>query len=42
MIAVVLVQLACMAALFHFAGPWAVAFWATYVCAPAIVVRILR
>ena len=42
MIAVILVQAACVTALWYFAGPWAVAFWATYVCAPAIAWRLLR
>lgn len=42
MIAVLLVQLACTAALWQLGGPWAAVAWGAYVCGPAVAVRLLR
>lgn len=42
MIAVLLVQIGCVAALWQLAGRWAAVAWVTYVCGPAVAVRLLR
>lgn len=41
-ILLIIVQIGCAAALWHFGGPWTVALWAAYVWGPALSAAIVR